>query len=784
MLTPGKLVVLKLDGDLEQQGFRVALEIGLEGDRPFIERLASLPNEPELVRLLEQWQQAYRRLGTTNRIMPLEIRYEGSVNWREDCQKFANQLRDRFNTWLDAPSFRPLDQRLREYLNPNDPVRLFIRTQDQKVRHLPWHLWNWMEHYPQAEIALGSLVIERIGTTKTIPSTGKVKILAILGNRIGINVEHDRQILEQLPNADVTFLVEPARQQITRQLWEQPWQILFFAGHSRTEGTQGRIYLNPQESLTLEELKYGLRRAIAQGLQLAIFNSCDGLGLAQELESLHLPRLIVMREPVPDPVAQTFLKYFLTALVQGEPLHLAARQAREQLQGLEGEFPCASWLPVLCQNSVDPSLDWQGLLGYREPPTINPAQPEQNRIAATVPARKLPASFDWLCLRIVFCTSVAVTFLTMGLRWLGILQPLELPAYDQMVQLQAGPGLDSRLLIVTVNDRDVQQLGDPLSDRTIHHLLTRLEKFQPRVIGLDIYRDFSQKEGWKDLVHHLQTSDRTVVLCRIGDFNRVQAIPPAPGIPQSRLGFSDAFVPDPDRSIRRYVLVMDASESPCATPYSFSFQIVRRFLPPETLYHYEPGSHISINTSRFELIQPNTGGYQLSAVDTLGYQILIPYRSTQMAQQVSLTDVLTGADTELQTWIQNRIVLIGYVGENAKVDYHRTPLGEMAGVLIHAQVVSQLLKGVLEEQSPVSSWPPIGDTFWAWGWSVGGGIIAWKVRSCWSRNLIVSMAVVGLGGSCLIWLIQSIWVPLVPSAITLVATASITAYLMPRVQPK
>jgi hypothetical protein len=57
-----------------------------------------------------------------------------------------------------------------------------------------------------------------------------------------------------------------------------------------------------------------------------------------------------MRYPVPDRVAHEFLKHFLWAFERNDSLYLAIRQAREQLQGIEDQFPCASWLPVLCQN--------------------------------------------------------------------------------------------------------------------------------------------------------------------------------------------------------------------------------------------------------------------------------------------------------------------------------------------------------------------------------------------------------------------------------------------------
>ena len=105
-------------------------------------------------------------------------------------------------------------------------------------------------------------------------------------------------------------------------------------------------------------MRYALRTSVSKGLKLAIFNSCDGLGLANSLSDLGIPQIIVMREPVPDPVAQSFLRYFLKAFARREPFYLAVRQAREQLQGLEGEFPCATWLPVIFQNPVALLIQW------------------------------------------------------------------------------------------------------------------------------------------------------------------------------------------------------------------------------------------------------------------------------------------------------------------------------------------------------------------------------------------------------------------------------------------
>ena len=98
-----------------------------------------------------------------------------------------------------------------------------------------------------------------------------------------------------------------------------------------------------------------------RGLKLAIFNSCDGLGLVPDLEKLHIPQLIIMREPVPDVVAQEFLKHFLKEFSSGKSLYASVQEARKRLILLEDKYPCASWLPVICHNPTTKSVTWQEL---------------------------------------------------------------------------------------------------------------------------------------------------------------------------------------------------------------------------------------------------------------------------------------------------------------------------------------------------------------------------------------------------------------------------------------
>lgn len=369
-----KLATLRLlDGDLEQ-GVQVVLTItilhplegtasqGFKTEHPVssTEISGTLPPNACLENTIGQWQSNYRSLGAT-RIRPNQITYDASINQRRvACKKLDQALRSQFNSWLLSESFRPIRDKWLEQLM-QDEVRVLIRTSSQSLLKLPWYLWDLIERNPLAEVALGTPDAEPIPKAKTPTLRGQVKILAILGDSTGIDVQRDRQLLEGLADAEITPLYEPQRIDINDHLWEQDWDILFFAGHSRTEGEQGRIYINSTDSLTIAELRHGLGKAIDNGLQVAIFNSCDGIGLAFELQQLHNPQTIIMREPVPDQVAHTFLTYFLPAFANGQSLYIAARQARLRLQGLEDQFPAASGLPVIFQNPAVEPPNWQEL---------------------------------------------------------------------------------------------------------------------------------------------------------------------------------------------------------------------------------------------------------------------------------------------------------------------------------------------------------------------------------------------------------------------------------------
>lgn len=794
------LAILRLDGDLEQ-GIRAILTIETEDKHSCIEVSGSLPANPNLATTIDRWQFNYRSLGST-RIKPIKIAYDSSINQRRrECQKLDRELRSHLNHWLLSESFRSIRDKWLEQLM-HDEVQVFIRTPNPPLLKLPWQLWDLLERNSRLEVALSTPESEPIAKTQTPKLPRKTKILAILGDSTGIDLQHDRQLLNNLADTKTTFLVEPKRREINDHLWEQEWDILFFAGHSQTEGEKGRIYINQTDSLTIAELRYALRKAVDKGLQLAIFNSCDGMGLAFELQQLHIPQIIVMREPVPDRVAQAFLTYFLPAFANGQSLYLAEREARLRLQGLEDEFPGASWLPAIFQNPATMPFIWQD---WRD------STQKTLSLSETLRDRDRNSHKPHCSLQTVLFFSLAITALIIGVRQLGILQPWELQAFDRFMQLRTQEEEDRRLLIVTVTEEDFQLPEQKLrkgslSDLALTRLLKKLVPLQPRAIGLDIYRDFPVNSHQKELSAYLSRNDNFFAICKASDREIGQSgISPPPEVPPERQGFSD-IIKDSDGILRRHLIAIQPDPtSPCTTPYAFSAQLAFHYLEKEGIAaKYTQTGELQLgnvilkrlpaprkqesSNAVFEYLQDRRGAYQ--QVDAWGYQILLNYRShrspVEIAPTVTLKQVLAGQIDPAT--VKDRIVLIGVTAPSAN-DLLSTPYStggeihqQMPGVIAQAQMVSQILSAVLEGRPLLSVFALWQEILWMWSWSLVGGLVVWR---CLSQRYLVLVGGIVIGSLFIFSLglfVQGFWVPFVPSLLAVGLTSGGLVFYLARPQ--
>ena len=372
--------------------------------------------------------------------------------------------------------------------------------------------------------------------------------------------------------------------------------------------------------------------------------------------------------------------------------------------------------------------------------------------------------------RTIIATSLGVTVLVLGVRQLGWLQRWELRAYDQMTLLRPSEPPDKRILLVTITEEDLQKYKNPLSDETINQLLKKIQSYQPRVIGLQIKR--AQQTNLAAGIN----KENIIAACVFKSMGEPE-IPPPPNFPQGNIAFSD-LIPDNtfDQVVRRGLLFQTPlPNSKCNNGVSFPSILATNYLAKLDIKatHQLKDKTFYFDRTPFPRLQPNSGGY--INIDNGGYQILINYRNHRnVAKSVSLTDVLT--DKVNPNLIKDRLVIIG---ESARsLDAGRlTPYSTFKNppavphVVIHAQMTSQLISAVLDGRPLIWYFPEWLEVVWVGGWSLVGGVLAWKVRRPAFLLIVSGVTLSGLVIICYLLIVQAGWIPVVPPGLALVFTA-------------
>lgn len=366
-----KVVVLRLNHQLHDGGYQVIAEVGEEGHTCDVEVQGYLPALPTgLMNKLKNWRDSFSNLEFKKRLKVKKLPPTDTFTYptnkyghtqtpqrdsKEICQKLGDEVSADVNSWLNSKDFLDVILRLHTELKFEDNIQIIIRTDDIRICYLPWNCWRLLEIYKHSEISF-SISTESYSceTTRSTRRLEGLKILMIFGDDEGIDLNKDCEILKKLSSnySNVFFhsIYQPSQRELEAQLRKGCWDLLFFSGHSETCDGEGLIYLGNGKSVSLYELQSGLKEAVSRGLKLAIFNSCDGLGLAKDFQEFQIPQVIVMREPIPDELAHEFLSAYIEGILRLKshtPLYLVERYAREKIKFY---LPHADWLPIIFQN--------------------------------------------------------------------------------------------------------------------------------------------------------------------------------------------------------------------------------------------------------------------------------------------------------------------------------------------------------------------------------------------------------------------------------------------------
>ncbi len=351
-------------------------------------------------------------------------------------------------------------------------------------------------------------------------------------------------------------------------------------------------------------------------------------------------------------------------------------------------------------------------------------------------------------LRDVLAISFCASGLAIAVTQLGLFQNIEWLVLDQWFRLRPMEPTESKITIVTISDSDLSQLRQwPISDSVLSQLITKINQQQPRVIGLDLYRDFPVEPGAEELATIFRSTSNLIGVEKAIDI----PIPPPPILEQQgQTALADLIV-DADGKVRRGLLSIRLKNS--EVKLGLATRLALMYLAEEgiELKAVKNSSERSLGQARFSSLKSNSGGY-INA-DAGGYQVLLNFRGTEDSfNQISILDVLNGKIPPDS--MRDRIVLVGSVAHSLN-DFFATPYSKaeseyIPGIFIHANLASQIINEALAGRTALKTVPEPWEWLWIFAWTSGGSIFTWTILS---RNSLLNKDVLSLFRSTVLCLI-------------------------------
>lgn len=387
-------------------------------------------------------------------------------------------------------------------------------------------------------------------------------------------------------------------------------------------------------------------------------------------------------------------------------------------------------------------------------------------------------------LAIAFTSALAV----ICLRWTGLFQPVEWSLYDQFFRIRPLEPIDPRIVIVTIDDADLTKVQKwPFRDEILVRAIENIKKQNPAVIGLDLYRDLPVEPGYQKLVKLFKSTPNLIGVQKV--VGR-QVLPPEILQDLGQVAMAD-MVLDPDGKVRRGLLSVRISEGENQIALSLGSQLATEYLARKGVMLQRIGENkLQLGKATIVPFRPYDGSYIRS--HSGGYQILLNFRSPQNNfHSISFADVLD--NTIAPDWhppdskklpLEDCIILIGAIAESLK-DVHHTPyttswtesLNLTPGVVIHANVTSQLISAALDGRPMMKVWSEGQEWMWILIWSVIGAGFSCLIKLEKFTFFSTVIAVLLLVLFCYQAFIRGWWVPLFPPILAMITSAIATTIL-------
>jgi CHASE2 domain-containing sensor protein len=376
--------------------------------------------------------------------------------------------------------------------------------------------------------------------------------------------------------------------------------------------------------------------------------------------------------------------------------------------------------------------------------------------------------------------AVGITAPILLLRFSGLLQGLEWNLLDRFFCWRSLEAPDERIAIVTIDESDLAKIGQwPIPDRILAEAIAKIKAQNPRAIGLDLYRNLPVEPGHTELVNLFRSTPNLFGIEKVVE----PRIDPHPILSQlDRVGFSDQVL-DSDGKVRRALLSVSLSDSD--TRYSLAVRLALQYLQAEGI-NLEPQENEKVRLGKaiFKRFEGNDGGYV--RVNSGGYQILLNFRGVRATFPIfSLEQVLNNQITLNN--LRSRVVIIGTTAESLN-DFFYTPYSNdlfgfpdrMAGVTLHANIISQMLGAALDGRPLLQVWPDPLEWLWILAWAGIGAAVSWCLKSPTVVVFTILLASVGLLAGYYLAFVWGWWLPAVPSCLAFWGSAIVLSIVTNR----
>jgi adenylate cyclase len=367
---------------------------------------------------------------------------------------------------------------------------------------------------------------------------------------------------------------------------------------------------------------------------------------------------------------------------------------------------------------------------------------------------------------------VAVFLAIAGAREFGLLQSLELFAYDKFLVWRSAPlSTAERIVLVEISEDDIRKYDFPIPDDLLATLIETIAAAHPAAIGLDIFRDVAvPRDGSRlqNLNRVLKENVNVIGVFKFGDSQH-----------PIRVGFPSALKDAPDRygftdfpfdygAVRRGFLLLWDDHNNIYTSLALAVAM------QGGVACKQQGADFLVGKTVFPRFRSNDGPY-IDAQDG-GYQFLLDFKGPTKFRTYSLDDVIRKR-VPGETW-KDKIVLIAEGAESAH-DFQTTPLQtNVPGIELHAQAIDQLLRAGERGEKPTTSWSEPAEIAWIFLWCTAGAAIGFFIRK--PVSLIATWFVLGALVLLTCWwtFARGIWLPLVPPLVgSFLAMALVTTYM-------